>query len=757
MSLIEYFDKYSKNKKGVDLFLDIETYQYAEKLGRKQPSKYKNMEYSVAISYWYDDELIIEHYPTFKVFFENLLASVGKTKLVNLFIHNGNKYDNHYLLSYLRRYYPNLKYGSSYLRQAVENNNQITKKSLSGENSFILEKRVKSKTNLELDFMIDGVEFKTVDTYPKSGNRSLRDLGYTMSKLGIISKDEIKTELDYTKYNTDDDLTYAKAYEKAINIFNQLDDKELEYIDNDVIILANFWRYYDNIYPGFDKDKITFSQNVLEEYKTNPLSTFQLTNKVNKLYIKYTDYSMNGVNVYDYIKRFYKGGLNVYNDNYIGQIIEGVIKSYDLNSSYPHVMYNFKVPTYLYDTYGAGYIELDDLDDDNFYYMYEVSEQTMNNVLSSIPSNMIRKIIVKYFNSIHDNIYVNSNTIRMINMYSDKPLKRLKVISAMKWECYYFGARDVIADNYFKKAQGKNRNKIIMHTPSNIEVTDILGDVKLSSEEIYICKVVLNGLYGLPALRPYYNLYTYDELNGDIDSKPNGFKNTERNLIFSTFITSQALYNLLDPLHTVPAEMIDKYFYYADTDSLYLDNEIVKYISDDIIDPFNLGYWDNEHTMDKFYILNHKKYAYHDSKGIDFRCGGIPKKNFDTNMSFESFIDTQFSSGVVMKGTRSYLTDMGTIAIYNADILLDKGNRYVNKFSKINQLVYQQVINEAKMSIDDNEFEQNTDDILYIETNMGVISMAELNPVSYPIDNTQDVSQLISYMNLIKRKLKTTA
>lgn len=758
MTLIEYLSNYSDFKAGVNLFFDIETFQYNKKAGYKHPSDFKNQVYSVAVSFYFDDNNIqILRYPTFLEFFDELTKSVKvyqKLKRVNLIAHNSNKFDNHYLLAFLTQHYSNVKHGSSYLRQAIDNDNAITKKSLKDEKNYILEKRVKSKTNLELDFMIDGVEYKTIDTYPKSGNRSLRDIGFTMKKLGILSDDHLKTSLVYDKYDSDDDMSLKDAHDKAVSIFNSLDASENKYIDNDVIILAEFWRNYNRIYPGFDIDKITFSQNVLEEYKTTPLSIYQLTNKVGKLYMKYTDYSFNGVNVFDYIKRFYKGGLNVYNDKYIGKIINGTIKSYDLNSSYPYVMYHFKIPTYLINTYESQVMSLDDLDDDNYFYMYEVTISTINTILNHIKSKMIRKIIVKYYNGQNENIYINSNTLRMINMYSDVKLKNIKFVSAMKWQCVYFDARNVIADNYFIKAQGKNTNKIIMHDPTNIEISNEKAGVKLSKEEIYICKVILNGLYGLPALRPYYNLYTYDNYNDVIDSKPNGFKNTERNMIFSTFVTSQALYNLLLPLSSVPPDMIDNYFYYADTDSLYLDDEIVKYISPDIIDKFNLGYWDNEHTMDKFYILNHKKYAYHDSDGIDFRCGGIPKSNFDTNMSFEQFINTQFSSGVVKKGTRSYLTKMGTIAIYDADILLDKGTKYVSKFSRVNQAMYKEMKKEILSSIDENDFDQTTDDILYIETSLGTMGMNDLNPIAYDVDDTIDVSQLITFTSIIKRKLE---
>ncbi len=57
--------------KSITLFYDIETFQYNEKAGKEYPSEYKNMTFSVAVS-WIESGIVeYEIYPTFKHFFDD--------------------------------------------------------------------------------------------------------------------------------------------------------------------------------------------------------------------------------------------------------------------------------------------------------------------------------------------------------------------------------------------------------------------------------------------------------------------------------------------------------------------------------------------------------------------------------------------------------------------------------------------------------------------------------------------------------------
>ena len=191
-------------------------------------------------------------------------------------------------------------------------------------------------------------------------------------------------------------ISYAYAHE----CFNRLDNDQMTYIHNDVIILGQCHIHYSDIFPGFDYSKMTFSVNILESYMNNDLTSFQLLNQIGDDKISYTDYKFHDLNLYDYIKGFYRGGLNMYNPKYIGQIIDEPCFSIDINSSYPYVMYHEKIPTYLssYNEYKKETVVNTDLENRDQFTLYKMTKQSFNfDILFNIESDMIKKILVKYY------------------------------------------------------------------------------------------------------------------------------------------------------------------------------------------------------------------------------------------------------------------------------------------------------------------------------------------------------------------------
>lgn len=755
MLLSEYLHTSRKFKK-IALFIDIETFQYNQKRGRKEPSRFKNQVFSCAVSYILppNNNIDYEIFPNFIEMFSVIENEKLTTQTqVELWIHNGNKYDNHYLLYQLLNTYSDIRRFPRYVKNSEDNAFTETFKSLKikkGEKA-ILEKRVKSKTNVELEFTLGSCKYATVDTIPKTGGRSLNSLGKTMNKLGLMDDKYLKTTIDYEKYNLDKDMTYVESYDLAYNIYKNLSSDELTYIANDVIILAYLKINFSKMFTGFDIDKITFSQNILEEYKTSPLSIFQLTSKFKSMHVKYTEYDFRGQSLYDYLKQYYKGGLNIYNDDYVGKLISHRVLSFDRNSSYPDVMYNCKVPTYLLNSSDQPeLIPIPDYDE-NYFNMFEISVDEFNRLLDLIPSKMIRKAIVKYYSNIYDNYYINTNTLKLISLFSPTPPTKLKTLSRLTWECRYFDARNVLADNYFKKTQGKAKMKLIMNSPSDFVETNEPNTLVFSQAEIDTSKVINNGIYGLPALRAYYNMFKYNPHNNTLESLPASFRNNERNMIFSIFTTSMAFYRLLVPLKDLSPKEIDKYWYYADTDSLYLDDRGAKKVNPSIMHEMNLGYWKNEHIIKGMYILNHKKYAMNaietGTPKIIIRSGGIRSDSFDTDMPFEQFINSQFTAGAVVTTTKSILTRDGTMALYPSKTNLDVGMSYQEKGSKIIKEVMKKIAINAK-----EEIVNSDEDALYIETPFGAISVNEV--VSNPFELTnRDIKGLIQLHKMIKHGL----
>lgn len=763
MNLKEYLLKYRKNKK-IRLFFDIETLQYNEKEGRHEPSKYKNVTYSVAISYFDDWDLHVEIFPNFFELLEIVINTYNKWKTtpsIELIAHNNNKYDNHFLRNDILYYYTYVKIKNLFLKNANEQGNALSVKTkdLSWEEKqgLILEKRIKSSNNLELQFYLKGVHFYTVDNYMKT-NVSIDTLGKKLLRINKIKEEELKTDFNYTEFNKPYDMSDSEAREYALKVFNNLTQDQLTYIRNDVIILGKAVLYYSDIFKGFDYEKITFTSNILEFYNDNDLTSYQLLKKVGKgkdqKHVKYTDYRFANENFYDYLKPFYSGGLNFYNDRYVGEIINEPMFSMDINSSYPFVMHNFKIPTFLneYEEFEKETKVQVNISDDKFSLFRMTKERFDFEVISKIDSVLLRQILVKYYSK-NNFININTYTIRMIENLIGLRLTHLTVTSFVSFDCIYFGSRDKIEEKYYIKTQGSHDNKLKMNSPYDIKILKEKNEAQFTPEEIDNSKVVLNGLYGIPALRAHFNLFRL--VGEEIINIPNGYKNSERNIVFSTFVTSVSLYNLLSPLKHLTQKEIDDNLIYTDTDSLYLKSIIRDKIPEDAFHSLHLGKWDiQDNHIRKFYVLNHKKYAYesfNNKKGVNdweikIKCGGIPKESFNRDMSFEKFIETQFSENVIVQNNKSIFNKQGTISIYPSETVLDKGQGYRvfasdDNFEEKKEKLFESIRNDIGA---------NQEDMLYIESSLGTFSLSEL----YPFTNDIKKKLPLVYLEVTENQIK---
>lgn len=782
---IDYL-KRNKNTKKITLFFDIETLMYNKRraIKKKRPTLYKNVTYSVAISYYDKLTLKVSVFKNFYELFEHIRRGFYNFKLrkvtaktkVELIAHNNNKYDNHFLLKDICFYYPETKRVNMYMKNALNNDYSYKQKEVSKEESLkgiILEKRVKSSNNLDMEFYLFGVHFMLVDNYMKT-NLSIATLGKKLLRLNLVNKDELKTEFDYERFDLDDDMTDAEAHIYAEYVFSTLNNDDLTYIRNDVIILGKSVHHYTDIFPRFDYSQITFTKNILDSYNTNGLSAFQLLNdykfddedkRPNK--IKYTDYFFDGENFYDWLKSFYRGGLNFYNPAYVAKLIQENCFSMDRNSSYPDSMEYFKIPTFLVDFVSFEgkpktiYIDTSD----EHYFLYRMTKQDFNNlILTRIESNVFKKMLVKYYTT-NEYVNINTYTIKLIEEILHIKIDKLDVLSFVKYECVYFGSREQIAEYYFIKSQGKLKNKLVMKNPREYEILDEINQDVYSEAEIDNVKVMMNGLYGMPALKAYFNLFRLLEDEKTLVNIPNGFKNKERNLLFSTFVTSVSFYNLLNPLKYLTQKEIDENFLYCDTDSLYLKNVIRNKIPSKEFDPIALGKWDveNEH-ISEFYVLNHKKYCYYSKdkkinkdtgeeyeKGIAVRCGGIPlnsfhPKDYDT---LKDFVENEFHVGKSVKNKKSIYTKSGTIAIYPSETEIDKGKDYPTFFTdykdNLRKDLLERIQEDLKNGLDD--------DVLFIESELGTFSQADIHPKKNNIIGRKPIYKLKQAHYRIKNNL----
>ena len=430
------------------------------------------------------------------------------------------------------------------------------------------------------------------------------------------------------------------------------------------------------------------------------------------------------MNFYDYLKGFYKGGLNFYNDRYIATTLKCRLFSIDLNSSYPYAMDNFDIPTFMYNF--SRFVEQTKIDIkyNNHYFLYTVDKNIFNvEILSLIRSKVFRQMLVKYYSTSNSYVSINSNTLKMIQDVMHISITQLTVISYIEYETVAFGAKHKLEEYYFIKSQGKIDNVLDMTTPYEYEILDEINEHVFSQSEIDISKVYMNGIYGIPALRPYFNVF-YKMTDGQIENRQNNFRNSKRNILFSVFVTSVSLYNLLSPLQYLSSSEIDDGFVYCDTDSLYIKYAYFDKLPSELFDSIRLGAWDIENkNISSFYVLNHKKYAYYteDEQKIKIRSGGIRHSTFNTDMSFDEFVKTQFHDGAYVENTRSLMNEQGVITIYEAKTKLEKGGLYSSVFSGFMDNARADLMSEIKKDI-----MSGLEDFMYIESDLGSFSQREI-------------------------------
>lgn len=762
--LLDFLKKF-KGKK-VSLYADIETFTCNKIEGIEHPTKYHSFTYSLAIAYFNDSDFPkVSVFNNFYDFFEKVKQKkIRKSLSFDLIFHNGEKFDNHFFIEEMQAYY-NLPVYTEHNKGANNIANKATRKmstidSEEKKHGLVLESRVKSSNNVSVKAFVNGRRVEFIDSFKKM-NTSIAVLGKMLLNNNLITEEYLKTDFDYDCFDKDEDIDRETVKTYIRKCFESLNDKQMIYIRNDVIILALGVKHYKTLFYGFDFSKMTFTQNIKEEYsKYNKLAEFQLLKTDGRFsHLKLNDYQICGMSGFDYFRSFYKGGLNLYNDNFIGKIINKNGFSIDLNSSYPTVMYKEKLPTYLIALNEKKSIANYDYNNNNIMSFFTMTIENANNyILSKIESKVLRKAIVKYYNSKDGLVYYNTVLLRLLSKITKQDFSSLPVESSATFECHHFGARDVIARNYFIKTQGKMKNKLTCEIdtidPLNIEMTNEPKPTKynFSDEMVQGSKVLLNGIYGVPALRIHFDIFK--RVGGDFENVKNGFTNKERNIVFSAGVTAFAFHNLLSPLQYLTPEEIDNYFWYADTDSLYMDKRTLDKFPKSMFHKMNLGGWDIEHeNITKFYAFNHKKYCLYDD-GIVVRCGGVSKSLIKewikhSHDDFEFFVKCYFSDGTVVPSTRSIRNEYNTISIYNSTAKLDKGFSYFDSYILQNE----KELEKIKSQIRDEIANQNSNELLYIETPYGAIGSNEVIP-NQEVPENNNIRELIEEYNDFKRHNK---
>lgn len=786
----DLIDFLNAQKKGQELvfYYDIETFSY--NLSAEKPTQFDSHPWSFAVSYFTNTILNVLVLPGFADFFSCFKQAKESSGKAVLIAHNGNGYDHHFLRRALIDE-EGLMPQTAFNKASLEHDHEVAYQQVA-QRRHLLEKRIKSKTKLELDFQINKRwRFSTGDTVPIT-SAPLSVLGQKLYHAGLIDETYLKTDMDYDAFNLEQDLTPLEVTTQALTYFESMSASDLVYIENDVIILALAHRFYNQIYPGFDNTARTLTVNVVKAYTGgSSLAIWQILSRYSPYYkdvIDYTRYKWrDGVSFYRHLRQFYKGGLNHYNDDKLERLIKRDIFSIDLNSSYPNVMYHEQLPTYLSAlTKDEKYLHTPN--QRKLFYLIECDKEEFSDLLKGLFSTRMRKIFTRYYaNMMGDVVYLNNVTIDLMNQFRTHPITFINARSVVTFECRPFAGRDQIFEFYNIKANGKSKHRIDFNTPTDYVITDELQE-PISELEVANAKLLLNSLYGAPALRKYFNIFKYKD--GVLENFQWGHENGTRQLPFAIAVTAFSLYNLLQPLTTLTASEIDRYFYYCDTDSLYLDRAVYdKVVKSTRIDPIALGAWDVEHDqINAFWIQNHKKYAFLENNEVTIKSGGVDVEAFDifekdprdykngekkikryfTSNEFETWAKAQFSAGSVIYNLTSVFNRRETITLYKRRTELSKAFTYLDSPVTPEAREVRDMVDHILLDLDDQEnvrvinvdaTGQDEGDIgLYLQTNLQDFGFEDLMLMKKDRDDTDNLppAEVCVYQvqNNVKRVLE---
>jgi hypothetical protein len=445
--------------------------------------------------------------------------------------------------------------------------------------------------------------------FEKKGKRTKSVTVYDSLKILPFSVDAIAKgfNLPISKLKID--------YDAKREVGHELTQQEIEYIRNDVTIVASAL----NVLFIEGLDKMTQGSNALFDYKrTITLSRFER-------WFPTPDYDAD-------VRRSYRGGFTYLNPLYKDvNIADGIVL--DVNSLYPSVMHDKPLP------YGEGIFFEGQYTKDILYDLYV----QMFTCQFDLKPKHIPTVQLKNNLAFIPTEYLTTSggepvTMCMTSVDLELFLEHYETFNMI----YHSGWKFKSTTKLFK------------------EYIDKWSAIKIQSKKdgnramYLLAKLMLNALYGKFALNPnvrskipHYNdgmiKYTYGEKElRDPIYIPVG-----------TFVTSWARYKTI-----TSAQSVYDRFVYADTDSLHLiGTEVPPQLE---IDDTELGKWKHESTFSRARFLRQKSYIEEINGDLHITCAGLPEScypfvtwdNFHEGAVYSGKLQPKHvQGGIVLKDT----------------------------------------------------------------------------------------------------------
>lgn len=404
-------------------------------------------------------------------------------------------------------------------------------------------------------------------------------------------------------------------------IGHELTSEEIDYITNDVVIVAEALR----IQHEQGLTRMTTASNALASYK-------EIIGKQNfERWFPEPDYDSE-------VRQAYKGGFTYANPRYAGKVIgKGIVL--DVNSLYPAMMYYKPLP------YGEPIYFTGEYKPDRLYKLYiQILSCNFEIKPDHIPTIQLKNIL-SFLPTEYATTSKGMDITLCLTSVDLELFKEHYNIYNLEYVCgWKFKQSTILFKDYIDKWYSVK------------EQATIEGNYALRA----CAKLMLNGLYGKFSVNPNVrNKIPFLADDGRVlyrvDPPRTEPPNTRKPLYVpvGAFITAWAR----DTTIRAAQKVFDR-FLYADTDSLHL-------IGTDLpnnleISPTALGAWKHESTFDRAKFIRAKTYIEQINGKIKVTCAGLPA-NLHPQVTFDNFTEeaiyygklkpTHVSGGIVLTET----------------------------------------------------------------------------------------------------------
>ena len=537
---------------------------------------------------------------------ESFFERIKKERNPIIYFHN-LKFDGEFILYYL------MKNGFEYVESKEKRNNTfstlISDMGLfySIEVYFEVGKKIKKVTFIDSLKIIN----QSVESMPKT-----------------FKIEENKLEIDYNKPR---------------EVGHILTSEEINYVKNDVVIVAKALRYL------FDMGltKMTAGSNALSEYKE-----ITRLNRFRSLY-KPLNYEIDKD-----IRRSYRGGFTYLNPLYKGKsVLEGEVL--DVNSLYPSVMYENILP------FGEPFFYEGEYKEDKVYPLY-IQRLTCS---FRIKEGKIPTIQIKHSRFV-DNEYLTDSGIEPVALTLTSIDLKLFLEQYDVWDLHYESGWK------FKGMRG-------LFTEYIDKWIKVKNDATISGNKgiRQVAKIMLNSLYGKFATSldvqskiPY--------LENDIVKYRLGEKKTKDGIYLpmGAFITAYARDKTIRTSQAIKDYSIKKYgidmYCYSDTDSIHtiLPIEELKLFCE--IDDVELGKWKHESHFTRAKFIRQKTYLEEIDEEIQITCAGLPKNCYD-QVTWDNF-----KEGLKVNGKLTFTHIKGGVLLKETEFTIKEDKKLIKAIQK---------------------------------------------------------------------------